>query len=286
MISFLNKPYPCHYGQKDFIIVSFLVGTFISIFLGVFQPFGIVNYELSVTVPLVIGFGLVTFSVCIFMQLFIPHFFSNFYTEQNFTIGKEILVTLILVLLIGIGNYFYMAIFWSHLDTTFSPKIIGQTFIIAVFPVTFLTMLQFNRLQKANLKASKELQAQKSKFVDKPLKTKQFFKVVTSGEVKSIEIPQDHLLYIESKGNYAHVAQLDEGSIQKQMYRTTLKALADSNASKAIIRCHRSFIVNLEKVEEISGNAQGLKLSIKGTEDLVPVSRKYINEVRNYFNGQ
>ena len=47
-----------------------------------------------------------------------------------------------------------------------------------------------------------------------------------------------------------------------------------------IIRCHRSFVVNLDHVIEVGGNAQGLKLHLNMLEDYIPVSRKYIPVVQ------
>lgn len=285
MLSFLKKPYPCNYGQRDFLVVSFLVGVFISMFLGIFQPFGIANQASTKILPLVLGFGFVTFFVCAGMQYFVPKLFPSYYREDQFNVGKEIFVTLILILFIGIGNYIYLVVFWHDLSISYSFAIIGQTFLIAVFPVTFLTMLQFNRLEKSNMKASQEIKLEKSSSSLRHNLEKAIFTINAQNESTPIEVPLEQLLYVESVGNYANVASVNQDKVQKQMYRTTLKALDESNDNPAILRCHRSFIINLGKVEEISGNAQGLKLSIKGTEEVVPVSRKYIKEVRNYFSA-
>ena len=43
-------------------------------------------------------------------------------------------------------------------------------------------------------------------------------------------------------------------------------------------RCHRAYIVNLDKIEQVEGNAQGYKLKLQGTEDLIPVSRNLNSE--------
>lgn len=42
-------------------------------------------------------------------------------------------------------------------------------------------------------------------------------------------------------------------------------------------RCHRTYIVNLQKVKHISGNAQGYKLHLENIDTLIPVSRS-LNE--------
>jgi DNA-binding LytR/AlgR family response regulator len=41
------------------------------------------------------------------------------------------------------------------------------------------------------------------------------------------------------------------------------------------MRCHRAFIVNTKNVSHIEGNAAGYRLSLKSTENKIPVSRNY-----------
>jgi DNA-binding LytR/AlgR family response regulator len=51
--------------------------------------------------------------------------------------------------------------------------------------------------------------------------------------------------------------------------------------STAVVRCHRSFLINVNAIEHVSGNAQGLRLQlvmVSGVE--VPVSRSYIPKLR------
>jgi DNA-binding LytR/AlgR family response regulator len=47
-----------------------------------------------------------------------------------------------------------------------------------------------------------------------------------------------------------------------------------------IYRCHKSYLVNLAKVNHVSGNAQGYKLHLKDVEDQIPVSRKLNEEIK------
>jgi len=50
-----------------------------------------------------------------------------------------------------------------------------------------------------------------------------------------------------------------------------------------LLRCHRSYLVNAAVIREARGNAQGLKLSIVGTEEEVPVSRAYVAVLREHL---
>ena len=44
-------------------------------------------------------------------------------------------------------------------------------------------------------------------------------------------------------------------------------------------RCHRTYLVNLDRVGHVSGNAQGYKLHLEGIDNLVPVSRSLNEEI-------
>jgi DNA-binding LytR/AlgR family response regulator len=39
----------------------------------------------------------------------------------------------------------------------------------------------------------------------------------------------------------------------------------------------------MKQVHKVTGNAQGLKLWLKGEEQSIPVSRKYLEEVKSIF---
>ncbi|MFC0185517.1 LytTR family transcriptional regulator DNA-binding domain-containing protein [Pseudarcicella hirudinis] len=65
-----------------------------------------------------------------------------------------------------------------------------------------------------------------------------------------------------------------DGQVYKELIRSSLSRLEGQIDNPEIVRCHRSFIVNLSKVASVSGNAQGYKLKLKGYEMLVPVARK------------
>jgi DNA-binding LytR/AlgR family response regulator len=60
----------------------------------------------------------------------------------------------------------------------------------------------------------------------------------------------------------------------------TLKSAEErTNNYPHIMRCHKSYMVNLKFVRDISGNAQGYKLHIPALNFPVPVSRSYQDRV-------
>ncbi|RYZ20584.1 MAG: LytTR family transcriptional regulator, partial [Sphingobacteriales bacterium] len=83
-------------------------------------------------------------------------------------------------------------------------------------------------------------------------------------------------LYIESSDNYSTVVYLKNNQPVKTLLRSSLSRLETQLSGNAVlVRCHRSFIVNLENVEKVTGNAQGYKLHLHEGNFQIPVARKY-----------
>src|SRR5215471_9595112 len=77
------------------------------------------------------------------------------------------------------------------------------------------------------------------------------------------------------------IIHLDKGTTQQKVIRNSLKNLEDQLSKyPGIYRCHRTCLVNLQKVIHASGNAQGIKLHLNGTNELIPVSRSLTQEIK------
>ena len=85
--------------------------------------------------------------------------------------------------------------------------------------------------------------------------------------------------------NYVTVWFLKDGKLTKEMLRATIASVEEKFAGTDVIRCHRSFLVNVDCIEKVSGNAQGLRLQLKGLSEMeVPVSRSFIPKIRELLD--
>ena len=81
-----------------------------------------------------------------------------------------------------------------------------------------------------------------------------------------------------------HYSTLTENTLKKVTYRVILSSFeVQLKEASNLVRCHRSYIVNLKKVKNISGNAQGLKLELINQSEIIPLSRKLIPIVKQFF---
>ncbi len=87
-------------------------------------------------------------------------------------------------------------------------------------------------------------------------------------------MPVDKLLFIQSCDNYANVVRQKNGSTTEKLLRSSLKNIEEQITLPFIVRCHRSFIVNLSLVRAITGNSRNYTLSLKNYPTPIPVSRE------------
>lgn len=285
MTSYLNSPFPCDYGDKEKVYTAFLVGLFVAFFLALFQPFGIVEDGCEkVPYAKFAGFGIVTFLGMLFVDYVLPKLMTSFFEERSYTLGRELLVCAIVITVIGIGNALYLEFFFTfELGIQGMLVMIWQTFLVGIFPLTILTLLKFNKLQKSNMKVSEDLNSLPSLVKYQELKVPPLPSQVFNSEKNIDKIDLNGFLYAESVGNYINVTTNRDDNLNRRLYRRTLKSAVVEIEDKRIIQCHRSYLVNLEYVTHVEGNAQGLKLSLLDCEEKIPVSRKYIKVIKDYF---
>lgn len=82
-------------------------------------------------------------------------------------------------------------------------------------------------------------------------------------------------LFIQSSDNYSNIVWQEDSQNKKTLIRSSMKRLEEQIPVSFIIRCHRSFIVNLSRVYSVSGNANGYRLYLKNHAEPIPVTRRF-----------
>ena len=104
----------------------------------------------------------------------------------------------------------------------------------------------------------------------------------------NLHLNPDKLLYLKSSANYVEVYYMKNGEVKKQIIRNNLKTLEQSltNSYSILIRCHRSYMINMNKIISMKGNAQGYRLKLKNLNQEIPVSRSYIKTLKEILQTQ
>lgn len=127
-----------------------------------------------------------------------------------------------------------------------------------------LKPIPFDRFFKAINKVTERMSVQNT---DSPIPEDDYFYV--KADKKLIKVKYDDIIYIEGLKDYVIIKKLNSRVITLQ----TMKSLEEKLPSNQFKRVHRSFIVNVEKINSIMGNM--IEVFEKGKEKLIPIGKNY-----------
>ena len=275
----LKNPYPINLNRWNVVL---FISIFIPLFLIIFQPFGMKDAQIEYKYLLILGHGLATFSVLIINVFLLPATFKTFFSEKNWTILKQVFWFLWNVTTIGSSNYFLANFITSGSGIQLSSLIyfIIITLAISIIPVSFLTIISYNRFLRKNLSVSQEINNQLKNQLSGNI-AENIVIIHSENKKNKLETTDKKLLFIESTGNYVKVWVLENNKMLSKTIRNTIKNIDNQLSDKKyIIKSHRAFIVNVRFIEKVEGNSQGYRLIIKHSDNQVIVARNYINEIK------
>ncbi len=99
-----------------------------------------------------------------------------------------------------------------------------------------------------------------------------------------LSVKREDLVMIESADNYICVWYMNNDTVKKVMVRNTMKRIAEQLADTSVQRCHRSYMVNMDRVKVLRRDKEGvfIEFGIEGIFD-VPISRTYITTITNWL---
>ncbi|GAB2521321.1 LytR/AlgR family response regulator transcription factor [Spirosoma aerophilum] len=287
MFRFFNQPYPIDSSALSQLRKAALIGLFIGLFLLIFQPFGLASWNTPDKAFKTLGFGAVTFVVTVFNFVILRRLFPSLYAEKQWTVGREILGLMVNITLIAVANRLYLS--WLLRSEEVSGMswlgMILGTFLIGLFPITGLVFVNYITQLKKYSQAAASLPvhvhndettlAQNTPVGSATEPEQPTVTLVADNEKDVVTINSEDLLFIESSDNYCTVTHLKNKQVMKPLLRSSLSRLEKQITQPYIVRCHRSYIVNLDRVERVTGNAQGYKLHLLSGQFVVPVARQY-----------
>jgi len=267
---FLKKEVFFLQTRRDKWILIVFVVVFTTLFLLFFQPFGVNNFNQTQRIGKVfffsmIGFGLVQgFVLTIYEFTIVPFLF------KKRTLSVFITRLILELLLIASSTFLFYNLLGNFHDWHFS------SFLDFVLNVGLMSMIPFAIIilysnYKQTQKAYQQLVLQ-----PKLALTEKYINLQSYNGKERLTITLADLLYIEAEDNYVSVFYLDKGIVKKQLLRATMKKIEANLKTQFIIRCHRSFIVNINTVEKVTRDAHQMKLYLPHISKPILVSRSYI----------
>lgn len=274
MIHYLKGPYPIRQDNRTDILYAIGTGLFIGWFLVTFQPNGTDDWQHPSKYPFLWGYGAVITSVLLLLRFVVPRLLPNLFRESSWTVAKQILYLLVSFFLALVACYLYHSWFfeirlrWGDL---LGFSVMNST--IVVFPLSAYVVISYIRLLKKYQAGAARFNAQRGAQKETPVPSVPVLQLKDEQDKVQLELPTDALFFLQSSLNYVEVYFQIDDQLKKELIRNSFQKVEAQLISGQFIRCHRSYIVNLQKVNEVSGNAQGYKLHLDAHELVVPVSR-------------
>lgn len=293
MATLLQQPFPTFTPGKRGVLVCFLAGCCVFLILFVFKAFGMHNLPTGRRFYFALCFAAATFIVSLLHAVILPLVVPFVFREEKWTVAKEIVFFLWVIICVAIANVFVDH--WldgSRVDIKHFFSAIGMTTAVGIFPVIISIVVKQQSLLRRFSTEAKQIEDKifpgtPSMPIDRPVLpiekaasvNSTFVELTGENMQDKLQLPIDSLLYMHAADNYVRIFYSSNSEVRNSILRSPLRKMEETLAAfPQFYRCHRTYLVNLHKVVHISGNAQGFKLHLAETPDLIPVSRS-LNKV-------
>lgn len=274
LLNWLKRPFPIGRKLGKHILISCLFGLFIFVFLLFFDPFPSQETETLLWLTS-LTYGLITTIVMILNFILIVYFLKERFPKEQFTVGNALIISLWNIIIITIANWFYYR--YGPLQNEDARSLLyflGVTLSVGIFPVIIL-LFWFERVYFIRYSTrvgilSDHILADSETIDDSEIQ------LYGEGKTDEVILLSSHLICLKSEGNYVSIYHLSGELTKRAVLRGPLKAFEEQLADHPqFIRCHQSYIVNIQLIDRISGNTRAYTLDLKNLDINVPVSRQF-----------
>lgn len=179
-------------------------------------------------------------------------------------IKHEILSLLLFFTFSGTSIYFYNHFIINQLEYNFHShlkyyKDIVLFMLPIVAPVLIFLRQQFGKRTAKKLKDS--------------------ILIKGSNKHEELNLKRTHVLFIHALENYVEIYFIDDNNkINSKTFRQTLTNI--KNQQPFLERCHRSYLVNISAIKNVTGNSQNSKIHFYKLEQNIPLSKTYYKDIK------
>lgn len=273
---------PYIYRKNNIVLLIAFTSLFALVFINVYQPFNSKSWYPELTDFMYFVYAsLLTLTG---MLVVVASRIGMYYYTKKHTLTYwqyAIWVAGEIVLMSALYTFIAYTLHESRDFWTIYRSAVGKTSLILLLPYSIL-LLFFSQQEKAHqVQALKEACALLS---DQERTKNDLLSFCDDKNELRLSINKDHLLYMESADNYVSIWYMGKGGVSKYLLRNTLKAMEEHFAHTHIVRCHRSFMVNLDQVKVAKRTKDGILLDfgVDGIPD-IPVSKSYGAHITEWF---
>ncbi|MGY6523166.1 MAG: LytTR family DNA-binding domain-containing protein [Mongoliitalea sp.] len=201
------------------------------------------------------------------------------------SIGKELLAFAVVLSAMGLTIYFAAFLLEPEADRWNFPTFL-DSFKYAVF-ICFLPYIFFSLVHFPFWFSTLPVQDEFFKRLPvATVKDEPLISISSKLKKESLGFQLSELLCVSAEGNYVAFYLQQEDRLQKKMIRNSMIEIEEQLRDHAcLVRVHRAFLVNLNKISHKKGNALGYRLRLNGLDMEIPVSRNKVKEFEEKLAG-
>lgn len=275
----IYKTIPAYLTTKRNIIqLVFFTAVFALLFINIYAPFGVDTWFHVSGWQLFFYSSLVTLTgvLVVVLSRVIMYFVSR---KRKINYWQYLVWVLAEIFFMALVYTFYVKLILH--DNRYFPDLlkvtVQNTALILLLPYAVLWLFFSWKNEKLKLEklSQEQVPADQSKMM---------IPFADEKGVLRFSAKMENLLYLEASDNYVNIFYLNKDKVMRFMLRNTLKNMEDVLKGTGIVRSHRSYMVNCNKVKVIRKENDGLllELGLPDATDL-PVSRTYLENVMKAF---
>lgn len=275
-----DKELPKFLLDKRYLLGSvFFILTFSVLFMAIYSPFSSTAW-FSLTNLQDFGMTAAFYLVALAIMLISKLIMYNSQAQVNFNLWKYILWIIAEVIIISIFYTHFTYVFVTPSEESLiniMAKSFGCILLIIAIPYTILTLYA---AYKAKAEELQMLQYEMSLSNESSMVYPSLINFYDYNGTLKLTINSDSLYYMESQDNYIKIHYENSGKLCSYMLRSRTKTIEESLADTSIVRCQRSYLVNVIKINHIKkgGKARYIVLSHDDIRP-IPVSKSYFKNL-------
>lgn len=275
-----DKELPKFLLDKRYLLGSvFFILTFSVLFMAIYSPFSSTAW-FSLTNLQDFGMTAAFYLVALAIMLISKLIMYNSQAQVNFNLWKYILWIIAEVIIISIFYTHFTYVFVTPSEESLiniMAKSFGCILLIIAIPYTILTLYA---AYKAKAEELQMLQYEMSLSNESSMVYPSLINFYDYNGTLKLTINSDSLYYMESQDNYIKIHYENSGKLCSYMLRSRTKTIEESLADTSIVRCQRSYLVNVMKINHIKkgGKARYIVLSHDDIRP-IPVSKSYFKNL-------
>lgn len=249
------------------------------LFILFFQPVELEGVNFNNNLLVIAGFGTITFLALILFRIVLLMIIPKFFDKEDWKLKHEVISNTSIWIVNSVAYAFY-----DHYVglVPITMYLMFKIVLLSIAPVLTIVIIYRHRYLSQQIDYFSERDNKLNKIsAEMEDDTIIEFDSISERKLEKISLTLGNIIFLRSADNYVDIVYKEDEETHRILIRNTLKNIEEKlKIFPAIVRCHRSYIVNRKYIIDLINNQHGFRLKLIDYEEEIPVSRQYLLFVR------